>query len=67
VSENKTEPTNVAPHQKGAHQEPRISSDATELPDNELNKVTGGAPVTGGKGGPPVEYVQIVKKDLMIS
>jgi hypothetical protein len=43
MSDNKIESTNVALHQRGASQEPQqISSDATELPESELNKVVGG-------------------------
>jgi len=55
MSENKIEPTNNAPHQKGANQESQISSDPTELLDSESNKVTGEAPSGTAKPKPADE------------
>ena len=41
MKRNLSQPTSV-PQQKGSNQKPQISSDASEPPDSELNKVTGG-------------------------
>ena len=45
MKRNLSQPTS-APQQKDSNQKPQISSDASELPDGELNRVTGGVVVT---------------------